>query len=94
MFSGDNTGPKCFKPKILSVTYCAPRIFPQNPANPMIPIDQGGGGTPLSQIETAPPRPDMPRQPKRWQEFSRPISTGLQGFPSCDFVSFVVNVFH
>jgi hypothetical protein len=32
--------------KILPVTYCRPRITSQIVANMMIPIDQGGGGTP------------------------------------------------
>jgi hypothetical protein len=44
--AGQITGRKSFKHKILPVTYCAPKITLQNHANTMIPIDQGGGGTP------------------------------------------------
>jgi hypothetical protein len=32
--------------KILPASDCGPRITSENPAKPMIPIDQGGGGIP------------------------------------------------
>ncbi len=91
MFNDDKTDPKCFKHKILPVTYCAPRIFPQNPAKPMIPIDQGGGGIPsLSQIEIA-PQPRHPLRPtNRKQNFRARNPQALRGFPPWNSVPSVV----